>query len=128
MQRRPRNVIAIALIEMFCSIEHRQQHAEGGSPRLRLAFDDAPVIADDLGHQRKTQSAAGLFRRDKRIEQVRKQVLRYAGTVVLDAEFKRQRHPRFLSGYRKTNSGSERGGELNLRVAAEVDHGLGGVL
>src|SRR4030088_1657905 len=99
MQRRPRNVIAIALIEVFCGVEHRQQHAEGGLPWLRLAFDDAPAIADDLGHQRETQSDAGLFRREEWIEQVRKQVLRPAGAVVLYTDFELHLDPRFLSGY-----------------------------
>ena len=34
----------------------RHQHAEDGSPRLRLAFDDAAVVADDLGDEREAQS------------------------------------------------------------------------
>ena len=71
MQRRTRNVIAIALIELFGGGEHRQQHAENGLPRLGFAFDNAAVIADDFGHQRKTQPAAGLLCRDEWIEQVR---------------------------------------------------------
>src|SRR5258708_27537743 len=35
-----------------------RSHAEGGLPRLRLAFDDAAVIADDLGNERKPEPAA----------------------------------------------------------------------
>ena len=80
----------MALIEVFCGIEHRQQHAEDGFPWLGFAFDDAAVIADDLGHQRQTQSAAGLFRRNEWIEQVRKQIFRHSGAVILDAELQRQ--------------------------------------
>src|ERR1700688_1867660 len=104
MQRRPGNVIATALIEMFCGIEHRQQHPEDGFPWLGFAFDNAPVIADDLGHQRQTQPAAGLLRRDEGIEQVRKQIFWHAGAVVLDAELERQLHPRFLTWYREANA------------------------
>src|SRR5882724_5549161 len=96
MQRRPRNVIAVTLIESFGGIEHRQQHAEGGFSWLGFAFDDAAVIADDLGHQRQTQSAARRLGRDERVEQVRQQVLRDTGTVILDAELERQGDPRFL--------------------------------
>src|SRR6266403_3074084 len=110
MPRRPGNVIAIALIEMFCGVEHWQQHAEDGFPWLGFAFDDAAVVADDLGHQRQTQPAAGLLRRDEWIEQVRKQVLRHAGAVVLDAELERQRYPRFFPRYREANARSESGG------------------
>src|SRR6185437_9760897 len=121
MQRRTRNVIAIALIERFGSTEHRQQHAEDGLARLGFAFDDTAVIADDFGYQRKTQPAAGLLGRDKWIEQVREQVFRHARAVVLDAEFERQRYPRFLPGHRQANAGTERGGELYFSIVAKVD-------
>src|SRR5665213_1693913 len=128
MQRRTRNVIAIALIERFGSAEHRQQHAEDGLPRLGFAFDDTAVIADDFGYQRKTQPATGLLGRDKWIEQVREQIFRHARAVVFDAEFERQRYPRFLSWHRQANAGTEGGGKLNFSIIAEIDHGLGGIL
>src|SRR5712691_318055 len=35
------------------------EHAKDRSSRLRLAFDDAAVITDDLGGKRKTKSAPG---------------------------------------------------------------------
>jgi hypothetical protein len=31
----------------------RHEYAEDGSSRLRLAFDDAAMVADDLGDKRK---------------------------------------------------------------------------
>src|ERR1043165_9774226 len=38
--------------------EHRHQHAKNGMTRLRLAFDDAAVIADDLGDEREAETGA----------------------------------------------------------------------
>ena len=49
--------------------EHRHQDAENGVSRLRLAFDDAAVIADDLGHQCKTEASSGRLGGHERIEQ-----------------------------------------------------------
>src|SRR5262249_52384456 len=99
-RRRTRNADAMAgfewalfkmtLFKMFGGAEHRQQHAEGGLPRQRLAFDDAAMIADDLGDQCEAKTAAGRFGGDEGIEQVRKQIFRHARTIVLDAELQRQ--------------------------------------
>src|SRR5215467_7546061 len=68
------------------------KHAKDCPPRLRLAFDDAAVIADDLGSKRKTKSAPGWLRCYERIEQIRHQIFGHARAVVFDAEFERQRH------------------------------------
>src|SRR5689334_11782297 len=54
--------------------EHRHQHAEDGMARLRLAFDDPAVIADDLGDQCKSEAGSGRLGGHERIEQVRQQV------------------------------------------------------
>src|SRR5205814_1722206 len=51
------------------SCEHRHQDAKGRVSRLRLAFDDPAMIADDLGDQRKAEPGAGRFGRHERIEQ-----------------------------------------------------------
>jgi len=67
MQRVP-NVIAIALIVVFCGVDMGSSTRKWFSV-LRL-HSMMPHDADDLGHQRETQSAAGLFRRDEGIEQV----------------------------------------------------------
>ena len=48
----------------------------------RLAFDDAAVIADDLGDQRKAEARAVGLGGDERIEQVRHQIVRDARAVV----------------------------------------------
>src|SRR5438552_3203686 len=69
------------------SCEHRHQHAEHGVSRLRLAFDDPAVIADDLGDQREAKPRAGRLGGHERIEQVRQQVGGHTRAVVLDAEF-----------------------------------------
>src|ERR1700689_2014298 len=65
------------------------EHAKDRPPRLRLAFDDAAVIADDLGGKRETQPGAGGLGGHERIEEMRHQVLGHARAVVLDAEFER---------------------------------------
>ena len=60
----------------------RHQDAEGGAPRLRLAFDDAAMVADDLGDQRQAEAGAVRLRGDEGIEDVGQQVLGHAGAVV----------------------------------------------
>src|SRR4030088_191493 len=128
MQRRPRNVIAVAWLELFGGAEHGQQDAEGGFPRLGFAFDDAAVVADDLGNQRQAKPAPRGLGGDKGIEQVGQQVLGHTWAVVLDAEFQWQRYPRFFSWHREAHAWPEGGRQVYLRVAAQVDHGLGRVL
>src|SRR2546430_91873 len=73
------------------SCEHRHQHTENGVSRLRLAFDDPAVVADDLGDQREAESGTARLRRHERIEQMRQQVSRHTAPVVLDAKFELQR-------------------------------------
>ena len=69
---------------------HGQHDAELGLLGLALAFDDAAVVADDLGYQRQAQARALGFRGEKRIEQVFLDVFGDAFTVVLDADPERQ--------------------------------------
>jgi hypothetical protein len=126
---RRRSRIGIARVAGFPGgVEHRQQHAKHRFARLRFTFDDAAVVADDLGDQRKAKAAAGQLGGDERIEQVRHQVVGHARPVVLDAEFERQRHPRRLARHRQADAGAERSGELDLRLAFHIGRRLGGVL
>ena len=60
----------------------RHQNAEGGAARLRLAFDDAAMVADDLGDQRQAEAGAVGLGGDERIEEVGQHVLRHARPVV----------------------------------------------
>src|SRR4051794_21009850 len=128
MQRRPRNVIAFALIEMSGRVEYWQQHTKNGFSRLGFALDDSAVIADNLRDQGETKSAARRLGRDERIKQVGQQILRHAVAIVLDAKLQRQGNTRFLSGHREANAWTESGRELNFAVAAEIGDCLGGVL
>src|SRR5271156_1437316 len=73
---------------------HRHEDAEDGSPRLRLAFDDAAMIADDFGNQREPKPGARGLRRHERIKQMRQQLLGHARPVVPHAELERQRYTR----------------------------------
>src|SRR5262249_49233505 len=54
--------------------EHGHQHPKDRSSRLRLAFDDAAVVADDLGGQCKTQAGTAWVGCDKRGKEGRQQV------------------------------------------------------
>src|SRR5436190_4687196 len=119
MRRRTGNVITTALRDGLGGVEHRQQHPKYGSSWLRFTFDDAAVIADNLGHKREAETAAGLLRRHKWIEQIWKQILGDALAIVLDAEFERKRNPRFLAWYRQSNTRAKGGRKLNFRIAAE---------
>ena len=49
---------------------HGQQDAERRAPRGRIAFDDAPVIADDLRHQGKSEATSLGLGGDEWVEQV----------------------------------------------------------
>src|ERR1043166_8193548 len=54
--------------------EHGHQHAKHRVARLRLALDDAAVVADDFRDQGEPEAAPARLRRHKRIEQMGHQV------------------------------------------------------
>src|SRR5436190_11817552 len=96
--------------------EHRHQDAKDGVSRLRLAFDDSAVIADDFGNERETKPGASRLCRYERIEQVRQDVGGHARAIVSDAEFERQRHARLAAGNLQAHARTERGREFDLPV------------
>ena len=49
---------------------HGQEDAEDGAARRRFAFDDAAMVADDLGDQREAKAGARGLVGDERIEDV----------------------------------------------------------
>src|SRR5215468_9307896 len=104
------------------------EHAKDCPPRLRLAFDNAAVIADDLGGKRKTKSAAGRLGGYEGIEQIRHQVVGHARAVVLDAEFERQRNLRLAARERQAHTGPEGSGELDFAISGGLANRLGGIL
>jgi hypothetical protein len=85
------------------------------------------VVPNDLCDQREAEPAPGLLGGYEWIEQVRKQILRYAGTVVLDAKFQRQRNPRFLARKGKVQAWAECGRELDFPLFSEIGDGFGGI-
>src|SRR5882672_550286 len=80
--------------------EHGHKHAKDRPSWLRFTFDDAAVIADDLGDQGQAQSRPGRLGGRERIEQMRQEIVGNARTVVLDAELERQRDARLASRQR----------------------------
>src|SRR5215831_17013380 len=96
--------------------EHGHQHAKYRVARLRLALDDAAVVANDFRDQGEPESAPAWLRRHERIEQMRHQIFGNARPVVLDAELERQRHARLATRQRETHAGPERGGEMDFPV------------
>src|SRR4029077_21242962 len=68
----------------------RHQHAEHCPARMRFALNDASVVANQLGHQCKTQTRALRFRRHERIEQIAKYLGRDARAVIPNADLERQ--------------------------------------
>ena len=60
----------------------RHQDAESGAARLRLALDDAAVVADDLGDQCKAEAGAVGLGGDEGVEEIGQQVVRDARPVV----------------------------------------------
>src|SRR5258708_8775604 len=108
--------------------EFGHKHAKDGSSRLRLAFDDAAVIANDLGGERKAKAAAAWLGGHEGIEEIGHQVIGYARAVVPDAEFERQPDPRFAARKRQPNARPQCGGELDFSVRRAIPDGFGGVL
>src|SRR5262245_22199158 len=53
------------------AILHGEEHAKHGSFGFAVAFDDAAVVANDLGDEREAKSGAGALGGDKRIKQMR---------------------------------------------------------
>src|SRR5215467_10073002 len=97
--------------------EHGHQHPKGRSSRLRLAFDDAAVIADYLGGQCKTQAGTAWLGCDKRVEEVGHQVVSHARAIVLDAELEWQRHLRPAAArQRQAHPGPERGAQVDFAL------------
>src|SRR6185312_300578 len=66
------------------------QHAKDRTPWLRFTFDNAAVVAHDLRSQRQAEATSGRLGSYKRVEQMRHQVVRHAGSVVAYAELERQ--------------------------------------
>src|SRR3954463_6880505 len=66
---------------------HGHEHTKRRAAGLRLALDDAAVVAHDLRHQCKTEAASARLGRHERIEQMRHELVMHAGAIVLDAEF-----------------------------------------
>ena len=93
-----------------------------------FAFDDAAMVADDLGHQRQPEPGAGRLGGDERIEQMRHEVGRHAGAVVLDRDLERQADAGLTARHRQAHAGAERGGKRDLAVGAPLADRLGGVL
>src|SRR5262245_62418901 len=86
------------------------------------------MIADDLGYQREPEARSFGFRRHEWVEQMRQQILRYAGSVVLDAEFERQTYARLAARKRQAHARPKRGGKPNLPVGRVLADRFGGIL
>ena len=54
------------------------QHAERRAARLRIAFDDAAVVADDLGNKGETKAGTIRLGGDERLEEMGDHVLGHA--------------------------------------------------
>src|SRR5215470_11584842 len=76
----------------------RHQHPKGRPSGLRFTFDDAAMIANDLGGEREPQTGPGRFGGYERVEQVRHEVLGHTWSVVPHAEFERKRYARLAAG------------------------------
>src|ERR1022692_951212 len=100
---------------------HGHEHTKDRTSWLRLAFDDAAVIADDLGDKREAQSRPGRLGGHERVEQMREQIVRDARAVVLDAELERQRYAGLASRQRQAHARPEGGRERDLAVARVPD-------
>ena len=69
---------------------HGHQDLERRAVGIAVALDDAPMVADDLRDQSKSEASAGRLGGDEGIEEPRQDFERDAGPVVDDAELERQ--------------------------------------
>src|SRR5260370_21990029 len=107
---------------------HGHEHTKDRSSWLRFAFNDAAVIAHDLGDQRQAKSRPGRLGGHERIEQVRQQIVGNARTVVLDAELERQRYARLAARQRQAHTRTEGGRERDLAIARALPARFRGIL
>ena len=92
-----------------------------------FAFDDAAMVANDLGHQCKPQAAPRRLGADEGIEQMRHEVGGNARAVVLHGNLERQAHPCLAAGDRKADAWTERCGQRDLPVGAVLADGFGSI-
>src|SRR5690606_22176893 len=85
----------------------RHEDAEGRSTLRGIAFDDAAVLADDLGNEGQPQAGAVLLCGDKGIEENGPDVFRHARPIIVDAEFERKRHAVLRAGYGEPDAGTK---------------------
>jgi hypothetical protein len=93
-----------------------------------IAFDDAAVIANDLGNERKAESRAGRLRGDEGIEEMRHEVRRYPRAIVFDGDFEGETDARLASGNGKPDTRTERGRKRDLSVGSVFPDRLSGIL
>src|SRR5262245_40585066 len=95
---------------------HRHQCAEHSAARTRVAFDDATMVADDLGDEREPEARARRLGGDERVEQMRHQIRRDALAIVLDGNLERQADARLTAGNGEAYAWPERSRQRDLTV------------
>src|SRR5262245_60795584 len=86
------------------------------------------MVADDLGHERKAKAGPRRLGGDERIEEMRHEIGRNAGAVVLHGDLEWQAYPGLAAWNREAHAGPEGGGEGDLAVGTLVVDRFGGVL
>src|ERR1700722_5875406 len=95
---------------------------------MRFALNDASMVANQFGHQCKTQTRALGFRRHERVEQIAKYFGRNARAVIPNADLERQRDR--LGAWRRAqaHSWTIRGCERYLALNAIFSNGFSCIL
>ena len=86
------------------------------------------MVADNFCNQGKAETAAAVFCGDKGIEQMRHQVFRHAGAIILDANFKWQRNACFAARYGKPHARAKCRRELYFPIVRVFADRLGRIL
>src|SRR4051812_11327028 len=92
---------------------------------MRLAFDYAAMITNDLGYKCKTEASSGGLVADEGVEEVFGDVGRHARAVVDDAKLERQADRRADARRLEPHARPESGRQLDLPVDGVLAHGLG---
>ena len=95
---------------------------------MRFAFDDASVIANQLGDQCKTQTRALRLGGDEGIEQIAEDLGRNARAIVAHADLERQRDRFGVRRGAQAHAQAISGGQADLAVNTIVPNGFGRVL
>src|SRR5271166_5560841 len=106
----------------------RHQNAKRRPARMRLALDDAAMVADQLCDQCKTQTRTVRLGGDERVEQVGVDFRRDPLAIVAHADFERQRDRLGARSGAQSHAWAKGGRQRNFAIKSIVTNGFRRIL